>query len=100
MRLINQSGRVDIPYEHCSIMYNKDSKTIVAYDYSTHDSVVMGCYSSNQRCEKALEKMRATYAGRVNNCEKAKIEFQKFDIPGYFKFPQDGDVFDENDILS
>lgn len=122
MRLISQDGCADIPYEQFTIMLDANANYRVILAVSDKMEIAMASYSTSAKALDALKQMREAYldvAIITNDMDEETISkladmvksHQSFVLTGnddtrieniatYFKFPQDGDVFDENDILS
>lgn len=123
MRLISQDGCADIPYEQFVIMLDVNAgQGIIILAVSDKMELAMARYSTATKALDVLKKMREAYSGVVlitNDMDEETISkladmvknHQSFVLTGndntrvenvetYFRFPQDGDVFDENDILS
>jgi hypothetical protein len=62
MRLISQTGDIDVPYESSAIA--RADGLIVAYSVN-YDSnkIVMGMYSTEEKAIKAMEMLHNTYTG-------------------------------------
>lgn len=78
MRLINQTGDIDVPYESSAIA--RADGLIVAYSVN-YDSnkIVMGMYSTEEKAKKAMKRLHNIYA-----------EFTIANI--VFRFPEDDEV--------
>lgn len=78
MRLISQTGDIDVPYESSAIA--RADGLIVAYSVN-YDSkrIVMGMYSTEEKAKKAMERLNNIYA-----------EFTIANI--VFRFPKDDEV--------
>ena len=123
MRLISQDGCADIPYEQFVIMLDvKANQGVIILAVSDKMELAMASYSTATKALDVLKKMREAYlnvAIITNEMDEETFSkladmvknHQSFVLTGndntrvenvttYFRFPQDGDVFDENDILS
>lgn len=78
MRLISQTGDIDVPYES-SVIARADG-LIVAYSVN-YDSnkIVMGMYSTEEKAKKVMKRLHNIYA-----------EFTIANI--VFRFPKDDEV--------
>lgn len=78
MRLISQTGDIDVPYESSAIA--RADGLIVAYSVN-YDSnkIVMGIYSTEEKAKKVMERLHNIYA-----------EFTIANI--VFRFPKDDEV--------
>lgn len=113
MRIISQSGRIDIPYEVAVVYVEYESVIAKVGD----ERYAMGSYSTEEKAEKAMEMLRTAYTGEfvtnadisddfneqlkelmkggfgtviVKDTNDRRVEFDN--LNGYFKFPQDEDV--------
>lgn len=84
MRLISQTGDIDIPYESSTIV--RAGELIVAYSVNYYSSInyyskkiVMGMYSTEEKAKKVMEMICNVYP-----------EFEKANI--VFRFPEDDEV--------
>lgn len=122
MRLISQDGWADIPYEQFVIKLDASASHSVILAVRDEMKIAMASYSTPTKALDILKKMREAYLGVAiitNDMDEETFSkladmvknHQSFVLTGnddtrveniatYFKFPQDGDVFDENDILS
>lgn len=78
MRLISQTGDIDVPYESSAIA--RADGLIVAYSVN-YDSnkIVMGMYSTEEKAKKVMKRLHNIYA-----------EFTIANI--VFRFPKDTEV--------
>lgn len=78
MRLISQTGDIDVSYESSAIA--RADGLIVAYSVN-YDSkrIVMGMYSTEEKAKKIMERICSIYA-----------EFEPANI--VFRFPKDDEV--------
>lgn len=113
MRIISQSGRIDIPYEMAVVCVECESVIAKVGD----ERYAMGNYSTEEKAENAMEMLRTAYTGRfvtnadisddfneqlkelmkggfgtviVKDTNDRRVEFDN--LNGYFQFPQDEDV--------
>lgn len=121
MRLISQDGWADIPYEQFVIKLDASASHSVILAVSDKMEIAMASYSTSAKALDALKQMREAYKSVVIMVNEADEETlnniydmiennHSFVLSGgsitidkitvCFRFPQDGDVFDENDILS
>lgn len=77
MRLISQTGDIDIPYETTSL--SRTGNIIRAYVQMI--SVVMACYSTNEKTKKVMEMLHRAYHEAVTH-----------DNVSAFRFPEDDEV--------
>ena len=78
MRLVSQNGEFDAPYEITSL--SRTGNIIKAYVQMI--SIVMACYSTDEKAQKAMEMLHNTYTGafftqNIEFSEGAKKEFMK-----------------------
>lgn len=81
MRLISQTGDIDVPYESSAIA--RADGLIVAYSVN-YDSkkIVMGMYSTEEKAKKVMEMLHNTYTGafftqNIEIPEDVEKEFMK-----------------------
>ena len=76
MRLISQTGDIDVPYESSAIA--RADGLIVAYSVN-YDSkrIVMGMYSTEEKAKKVMKMLHNTYTGAFFS---QNIEFSEDDI--------------------
>ena len=77
MRLISQTGNIDIPYENTSL--SRTGNIIRAYVQMI--SVVMACYSTDEKTKKVMEMLHRAYHEAVTH-----------DNVSAFRFPEDDEV--------
>ena len=121
MRIISQSGTIDMPYERFIISVNMQNQgEIIAWtgnNISDDECIVMAIYSSREKAEKSMEMLRTAYTGRFVTNADISDDFNEqlkelmkggfgtvivkdtndsrveFDnLNGYFQFPKDEDV--------
>ena len=112
MRIISQSGRIDIPYEVAVVYVEYESVIAKVGD----ERYAMGNYSTEEKAIKAMEMLRDTYTGmsivmqnvdvsedmakefeRLKKCgimvqvenQPSKVDFTNNAI---FQFPQDEEI--------
>lgn len=91
MRIISQNGRVDLPYEQISISIDYDDEmAILAYAVSSGTIWELAEYSTKEKAEKAMEKLRTEY-GSYRTVE-GNMFYSAFDYPKVFRFPHDSEV--------
>lgn len=78
MRLICQKGVHDVPYCNCVVI--RDGNYIYA-SVGEMSECLLAKYSSKEKAEKALKKMREAHA-----------HFEVMHVDGIFQFPQDSEV--------
>lgn len=94
MRVISQSGNVDLPYEQIAVRIEME------YVMAVHKEkeYVLGKYSSDDKAVKAMEMLRETYLSRmeldggydaVNGCY---VQPNFWVLPKVFQFPQDDEI--------
>ncbi len=81
MRLISQTGDIDVPYESSAIA--RADGLIVAYSVN-YDSkrIIMGMYSTEEKAKKVMEMLHNTYTGaffaqNIEIPEDVEKEFMK-----------------------
>lgn len=77
MRLISQTGDIDVPYEITSL--SRTGNIIRAYVQMI--SVVMACYSTEEKAKKVMEMLHRAYHEAVTH-----------DNVSAFRFPEDDEV--------
>lgn len=78
MRLISQTGDIDVPYESSAIA--RADGLIVAYSVNYNSNkIVMGMYSTEEKAKKVMKRLYNIYA-----------EFTIANI--VFRFPEDDEV--------
>ena len=104
MRIISQSGLLDVPYELIAISpYSGNMATIVGTfpgnDLGKGDSVyILAEYSTEEKAIKAMEMCRQEYGkyysvqGRINAFTGAVTQPGIFTYPKVFQFPKDEEV--------
>ena len=126
MRIISQDGLYDVPYEALAIRFHENDGTIilgvplsvVSMDLvSDVPLITLGIYSTEAKAKKAMEMLRAAYAGKfvtnadisedfnerlnelmkggfgtvvVKETNDCRVELNN--LNGYFQFPADEDV--------
>lgn len=78
MRLISQTGDVDIPYETTSL--SRTGNIIRAYVQMI--SVVMACYSTDEKIKKVMEMLHRAYHEAVTHDNVSAFRFPKDDEVG------------------
>lgn len=101
MRVISQDGRIDLPYEQIVVVNNTvDEMTIIAYAVDSYDDTVwkLAEYSTEEKAEKAMKKLRTEYErhffGNGGAMAMADFYVQPFVFipPKVFRFPPDSEV--------
>lgn len=84
MRLISQTGDIDIPYESSTIV--RAGKLIVAYSVNYYSSInyysqknVMGMYSTEEKAKKVMEMLHRAYHDAVTHDNVSAFRFLKDD---------------------
>lgn len=122
MRIISQDGTCDFPYGSIAIStgYAGDKTRYYIFAHYVNceqQPQIIATYSSEKKMEKAMEMVRAVYAGRfvtnadvpddfneqlkelmkggfgtviVKDTNDSRVEFNN--LNGYFQFPQDEDL--------
>lgn len=94
MRIISQSGRIDIPYEVAVVYVEYESIIAKVGD----ERYAMGNYSTGEKAEKAMEMLRTAYLSRmeldggydmVHGCY---VQPNYWVLPKVFQFPQDDEI--------
>lgn len=81
MRLISQTGDIDVPYESSAIA--RADRLIVAYSVNyISKRIVMGMYSTEEKAKKVMEMLHNTYTGaffaqNIEISEDVEKEFMK-----------------------
>lgn len=87
MRVISQSGTVDVPYENVALTIDKAGGYVIhghtAYEYK---ACLLAKYSTEEKALKAMEMLRILYEDR--ECWNAYF----YDYPKRFRFPADEDL--------
>lgn len=79
MRIISQCDSIDVPYERCILWVKNNSNTILCSPAGeAKDVMVVAKYSTKEKTEKALRKMRKQYMEERGNT--------------YFIFPSEDEV--------
>ena len=87
MRIISQSGRIDIPYEVAVVYVEYESIIAKVGD----ERYAMGKYLTKEKAVKSMEMLREKYLlYKTATNEKSFYEF--FDNPKVFQFPQDDEI--------
>ena len=87
MRIISQSGRIDIPYEVAVVYVEYESVIAKVCD----ERYAMGNYSTEEKAVKSMEMLREKYL-LYKSATNEKSFYEFFDNPKVFQFPQDEDV--------
>lgn len=87
MRIISQSGRVDIPYE-MAVVYVEYENVIAKV---SDERYVMGKYSTEEKAIKATEMLRELYL-KYSTSTNNRNFYEFFDNPKVYKFPQDEEI--------
>ena len=80
MRLINQTGDIDVPYESSTIV--RTGELIVASSINYYSKkIAMGMYSTEEKAKKVMEMLHRAYHDAVTH-----------DNVSAFRFPKDDEV--------
>ena len=80
MRLISQTGDIDIPYDSSTIV--RAGELIVAYSVNYYSKkIVMGMYSTEEKAKKVMEMLHRAYHDAVTH-----------DNVSAFRLPEDDEV--------
>lgn len=100
MRVISQTGNVDLPYEHIVVCHATEN--VIALH--NEKEYVLGRYSSQDKAYKAMEMLREQYGllsfmkliAGTTNYESFIRRFTEDDFikatTEYFQFPQDDEI--------
>lgn len=93
MRILSQSGMIDLPYESIGVSINyKNNKEIIVYPaggYAPDDGYwIMAEYSSQEKAQKAMELLHKEYK-KYNHYLGDTDDFVP---PKIFKFPADDET--------
>lgn len=80
MRIIDQNGLLDVPYENTVIAI--DDGDIIAHISGLNSSYMMASYSSTEIARQALKKLLIAYQRHENEIERAVGRLSE-----YFQFP-------------
>lgn len=75
MRLISQTGDIDVPYETTSLSRTKN----IIRAYVQMISVVMACYSTDEKAKKVMEMLHRAYHEAVTPDNVSTFRFPKED---------------------
>lgn len=75
MRLISQTGDIDVPYETTSLSRTKN----IIRAYVQMISVVMACYSTDEKAKKVMEMLHRAYHEAVTHDNVSTFRFPKED---------------------
>lgn len=87
MRIISQSGRIDIPYEMAVVYVEYESVIAKVGD----ERYSMGKYSTEEKAFKAMKMLREKYL-LYKSATNTKSFYEFFDNPKVFQFPQDDEI--------
>lgn len=87
MRIISQSGRVDIPYEMAVVYVEYESVIAKVGD----EIYAIGNYSTEEKAVKSMEMLREKYL-LYKSATNEKSFYEFFDNPKVFQFPQDDEM--------
>ena len=87
MRIISQSGRIDIPYEVAVVYVEYESIIAKVGD----ERYAMGNYSTEEKAVKSMEMLREKYL-LYKSATNEKSFYEFFDNPKVFRFPQDDEM--------
>lgn len=92
MRIISQDGRVDLPYEQVAVAIDYDDEmAILAYAVSSGTIWELAEYSTEEKAEKAMERLRAEYE-KFQETKSINGSYFALDYPKVFRFPWDSEV--------
>ena len=94
MRIVSQDGRIDLPYELVAISTHTINRgQVVAKPLTNVDKsfCVMGEYYTEEKAEKAMERLRAEYE-KFQETKSINGSYFAFNYPKVFRFPQDSEV--------
>lgn len=78
MRLISQTGDIDIPYESSAI--DRADVMIAAYSVNYNSKrIVMGMYSTEEKAKKAMKMLHRAYHDAVTHDNVSAFSFPKDD---------------------
>lgn len=110
MRVISQSGTIDVPYDYFSLSVSsgKYKDVEVAYIYchnlSSPNGTKLAEYSTKEKAIKAMEMLRKVYENNVfYHCTASSKRFEEVQrilseeqfrkaTTEYFQFPQDDEI--------
>ena len=87
MRIISQSGRIDIPYEVAVVYVEYESVIAKVGD----ERYAMGNYSTEEKAVKSMEMLREKYL-LYKSATNEKSFYEFFDNPKVLQFPQDDEM--------
>ena len=87
MRIISQSGRIDIPYEVAVVYVEYESVIAKVGD----ERYAIGNYSTEEKAVKSMEMLREKYL-LYKSATNEKSFYEFFDNPKVFQFPQDDEM--------
>ena len=87
MRIISQSGRIDIPYDVAVVYVEYESVIAKVGD----ERYAMGNYSTEEKAVKSMEMLREKYL-LCKSATNEKSFYEFFDNPKVFQFPQDDEI--------
>ena len=78
MRLISQTGDIDIPYESSTVV--RADVLIVAFSVNYNSKrIVMGMYSTEEKAKKVMEMLHRAYHDAVTHDNVSVFSFPKVD---------------------
>lgn len=90
MRILDELGCVDLPYE--STMLAIDDGSVIAH-LSDGSKILMAQYDTIEKAKMALRKLRASYQKAVESGRTNLIPFEYTNITTeYFQFPTEEDL--------
>ena len=95
MRLINQDGMIDIPYENACVSINYRNKNqIIAWNFGCENCEIatMATYSTEAKALKVMEMLRKRYLDYLD--VKLETFWYSNDYPKVFQFPEDEEMED------
>lgn len=87
MRIISQSGRIDIPYEVAAVYVEYESIIAKVGD----ERYAMGSYSTEEKAFKVMEMLRELFL-KFSTATNRENFYEFFDEPKVYQFPQDDEI--------
>lgn len=92
MRVISQSGMVDLPYENVALTVDKSDGYVIHGHTSYEDKAcLLAKYSTEEKALKAMEMLLTTYTN-FQTYKDGRGNYFAFNYPKLFRFPADEDV--------
>lgn len=90
MRILDELGCVDLPYE--STMLAIDDGSVIAH-LADGSKILMAQYDTIEKAKLSLRKLRASYQKAVESTRTTLIPFEYTNITTeYFQFPTEEDL--------